>query len=269
MQGDWPESGAAFYRLISRVLVVLLVVATLWVLHLFGRVLPVQIWLLVLALLTVVIGYGGWQRKRCRRAAWLSVYVQAASPWQQRLRGGGWMLAGQLCLGFFWALVLSAGVLRLQGVVAWWLLLLNLPLLVLAHAVVSMVSRRHVATKVLDDWSWRGSVLLLAAALLPVMVWQALYISYPMFADVSLERAVWHMMEQEQAYSPLIHNLLQLAAAKDGLRLWLAQQWMPAVASSTGEVLVWGIVVLDQALLVWPCLLLCQGAVLWAGPNEH
>lgn len=268
MSADYAETSVVFHHLLLRVLLVLMLVGTLWMLHLFGRVLPGACWLAVLALFAALIAYGGWRRKRCRRAAWLAVYLHAASPWQRRLQGGSLMMAGQLCLGVFWAMVLGVGVLRLQGVTAWWLLLVNLPLLAIIHAVVSMLSRTQVAPAMLSEWSWRISLMILAAAVIPSMAWQAWYVSYPVFADVSLERALWHMMEQERAYSALVQNLMQLAAAKDALRLWLAEQWMPSLATAVGKIVVWGWVVLDQALLVWPCLLLCQGALRWADPDD-
>jgi hypothetical protein len=56
--------------------------------------------------------------------------------------------------------------------------------------------------------------------------------------------------------------LLQAAAAKDALRLWLAQQLMPQPGASLAELLGWLLVIAEEGLFVWSYLLVCNGLLI-------
>ncbi len=105
--------------------------------------------------------------------------------------------------------------------------------------------------------------------LLAWLVWQSLQTSHMDFQGVSLERAVWHLAGQEQARSEVLLAVLQFAAASEALRLWLAQQLLPALQLPLYQGLAWSLVFVREVLFVWSYLLLLQGVLLGVMANDR
>lgn len=240
--------------------------ALLWVYHLFARTLPTGALLAVWAALAVVIAAGLFWRARIRRRAFLRAYVAPASPLTRWLRGGRLLAARQLLLAVVLALLLAVALIRADTRV-WLVLVAAIPVL----AVVQVILRRglavHISPGFLPELSWRITLGVVGVALFAAVTAIAAHLDYPDFAAVSLERAVWHLVDAERARSDAALTLLQLAAAKDGARLWLAQQLMPVPGAVLGQLAGWLVVVAEQALFVWSYLLMCNGIVI--AMNAH
>ena len=129
----------------------------------------------------------------------------------------------------------------------------------------------EIATR--SDWKLSAGIaaasLATGAALVAAGVLLALQRSYPDFAGVGLERAVWHLVDQEQARSGILLALLQGLAAADGLRLWLAQQLLPVPGTSAWQLLGWAVVLAEETLFVWSYLLLAHGVLTGVGAHDR
>ena len=250
-------------------LLLLALLAALWVFHLYVRVLPTTVLGLAWAALAAVVAAGLWRSSRLRRRAVLAVYLHPDSPWQRRLRGGLIMGTKAVGLGALLALVLLLGIARPAGAATWVVLIASVPVLVGLRA--SMVARMapHAAAAWLPLASWRAAAWVTGLGLLAALVTLALFEVRPDFAGVSLERAVWHLVEQESARSPVAATLLQVVAAIEGLRLWLAQQLMPAPAASLAQLFGWMLVLATEALFVWSYLRAGHGVLVLAGAYDR
>jgi hypothetical protein len=144
-----------------------------------------------------------------------------------------------------------------------------MPVLVLSRAWLAGRLAGHAGALYLPILSWRLAAAAVGGLLAALLVLLAFHQAYPDFAGVSLERAVWHMVDREQARSGPAQALLQLAAAKDGLRLWLAQQFMPAPATSLAQALGWLLVLAEEGLFVWSYLLMGHGVLIGAGSIDR
>ncbi|MFU8815547.1 MAG: hypothetical protein ACNA7W_09385 [Pseudomonadales bacterium] len=246
----------------------LVATAALWVYHLYARNLPTAALIGVWAAFALVMAAGLFWRARIRRRAFLHAYVAPLSPLARWLRGG-WLLAlRQLLLAAVLALLLVVALIR-TGTTAWLALLASVPLLALLQVGVRRALAAHVSAGFLPELSWRISLALVGVALFVAVTVIAAHQEYPDFAAVSLERAVWHLVDQENARSDAALTLLQLAAAKDGLRLWLAQQLMPIPGAALGQLAGWLVVVAEQALFVWSYLLVCNGIVIGMNARDR
>jgi hypothetical protein len=235
--------------------------AAVWVFHLFGRTLPTAALGAVWAALALAIASGLFWRARIRRRAFLRAYVAPASPLVHWLRGG-WLLAlRQLLLAGLLALLLAVALVRTTAPV-WLVLLASVPVLTVLQALVRRGLAAHVNAGYLPELSWRICIGVVGAAMFAAVTTLAVRQAYPDFSAVSLERAVWHLADQETARSELALGLLQMAAAKDGARLWLAQQLLPAPGVSLAQLAGWLVVVAEQALFVWSYLLMCNGILI-------
>lgn len=243
--------------------------ALAWSYHLFARVLPTAVQLACWAAFTLLIAVALLNRARIRRRAFLAVYVADASPLQRWLRGGPLLALRAALLGGVLALLLMVALARSADPRSWVALIASGPALVLLRAWLAGRLSGHAGALYLPILSWRAAATPVGAALTVLLAWLALHQAYPDFAGVSLERAVWHMVDQEQARSGLFEALLQAAAAKDGLRLWLAQQLMPAPATSLVQLLGWLLVLAAEVLFVWSYLLMCHGIMLGAGSLDR
>lgn len=221
------------------------------------------------ALFTALIATALLQRARIRRRAFLAVYVAAASPLQRWLHGGVLLTVRPLLLGALLALFLMVALARLGDHRAWLALIASGPALVLLRAWWLRRLAGHTGELYLALLSWRMAALGVGAVLTVLLTWQAFQQVYPDFTGVSLERAAWHMVDQEHARSGLAEVLLQVAAAKDGLRLWLAQQLMPAPAASLLQLLGWLLVLAEEVLFVWSYLLMSHGTLIGAGTVDR
>lgn len=235
----------------------------------FSRVLPTLALALVWVLFTALIATALLHKARIRRRAFLAVCVAQASPLQEWLRGGVLLALRPALLGALLALLLMVALARIGDSRVWLGLIATGPALVLLRAWLVGRFRAHAGALYVPILSWRAAALLVGAALTLLLVWLAYHQAYPDFRGVSLERAVWHLVDQEQARSGPAQVLLQAGAAKDGLRLWLAQQLMPAPATSLVQLLGWLLVLAEEVLFVWSYLLLSHGIVIGAGTVDR
>jgi len=248
--------------------VLLVATALLWAFHLFGRMLPTAALAAAWAAMTLAIGAGLYWRARIRRRAFLQVYVARGSPLLHWLRGG-WLLAlSRLLLAALLALLLAVALLR-ATVPVWLVLLAAVPALPLVQVLVRRALARHVNAAYLPELSWRICLWLVGGGMFAAVTTVSLRQAYPDFGAVSLERAVWHLVDRERARSEPAEFLLQLAAAKDAARLWLAQQLMPTPGLSLAQFTGWLVVVAEQALFVWSYLLMGNGILMGANRGDR
>jgi hypothetical protein len=223
----------------------------------------------VWGLFTALIAAALQRRARIRRRAFLAVYVAATSPLQRWLQGGVLLALRSVLLGATLALLLMVALARIGDFRVWVALIAAVPALVILRAWLLGRLAGHAGALYLPILSWRLAALLVGGVLTGLLVLLAWHHSYPDFAGVSLERAVWHLVDLERARSGPAQVLLQAAAAKDGLRLWLAQQLMPAPASSLLQGLGWLLVLAEEVLFVWSYLLLSHGLLIGAGTIDR
>ena len=235
--------------------------AGLWLVYLYGRVLSSPALILVWIVTSACLGLGLWQRAKTRRRVWLAAYLEPESGAFWFLRGGLLMALGQGAIAIVMALYLLLAVMGLESHWQWLALLCSALALPLVAAVIARLLRAQVVPGLRMELSLRLALNLLAGVLLLYLVWQAFGAQYPDFRGASLEQAVWHAVSSEQARSPLLLTLLEMAAAIDGLNAWLAQRLLPTPGSSVWQAVAWCIVLAQEALFVWSYLLLCRGAL--------
>lgn len=251
-------------RLLRDMLWLLLPALLLVLLHLYGRVLPgPALFAAWLGLATVIAG-GGFVRQRLRRRVFLDAYVREASPLQRWLRGGPLMFSWQWLLGMLLSAVLMVTLVRLSEPVEGLLLSGGLLLLAPLYALNQAWLGRHVAPGYLPEMAWRLTQGVLFGVLLVVLGVLALWREQPSLEGISLDSALWHFVDAEQARSPVLLILLQLAAALEGLRLWLAQQLIPVLEWSALAWPAWLLVLARQALVIWAWLRLGSGTLMLA-----
>jgi hypothetical protein len=256
-------------QLLRDMLCLLGATALAWGFHFSARILPTP-WLVACwGLCTVLIAAALLRRARIRRRAFLTVYIAAASPMQGWLRGGLLLALRPALLAAVLALLLLAALARVSDPRVWMALIGSVPLLALMRAWLLGRLAAHAGALYLPILSWRLAALGVGAALTLFLALLAYHQSYPDFAAVSLERAVWHLVDQEQARSEPARLLIQAAAAKDGVRLWLAQQLMPAPATSLVQGLGWLLVLAEEGLFVWSYLLFGHGILIGAGSIDR
>jgi hypothetical protein len=208
------------------------------------------LWLPMLALLF-------WRRRAARRA-WLSVYLNESSVWRTRLRGGLLMLLGQALASGALSLALLVSLARGIPSVSWSVLIAFVPVWALGWRVLGRYLRSHAVNAYLPLAT--GGVLrwLCGSAILAVLAAAALWQPYPDLGAVSLYDAARYFALQQQAQSGLLLRLLEVAAALDGARHWLAQHWLDGVPGLALQLIAWMLVLVQEWLFVWPYLLLCQ-----------
>jgi hypothetical protein len=243
-------------------LVLLALTGAVWLVHLFGRTLPTAALAAFWGLLTMIVAAGLFRRARIRRGAFLAAYLRAASPFVRMLRGGWLMAARWLLIGAALSLVLMVALIRLDEAGEWIVLIASAPVLVAVHRLVRRIFAAHVRADYLPELVWRVASRSVGVLMVAALVALAFYRPYPDLEGVSLERAVWHYVNAEHARSAPAEILLQAAAAKDALRLWLAQQLMPQPGTSLAQALGWLVVLAEEALFVWSYLMLAGGVLL-------
>jgi hypothetical protein len=264
-----PDSARSLLPALRDMLALLGVAAAAWLIHVYGRVSPTAVLAAVWAGLTAAIAVGLFRRARIRRAAILSAYLRASSPLERRLRGGWLMAARESLLAGALALLLMVALVRLANDEAWIVLIASVPLLVGIHRLLRRAFASHVSPAYLPELTWRVTLAAVGMLMLIALVWLAYHRAYPDLGAVSLERAVWHMVDQERARSGSAEVLLQMAAAKDALRLWIAQQLMPQPGTSLAQALGWLAVLAEEAVFVWSYLLLCSAVLIGIDRNER
>lgn len=250
-----------------RMLALLALAAGGWLVHVFGRVLPT--WAVGLAVvgLAVPITLGLARRGRLRCAAFRAVYLLPESTVARRLGGSVLIYVRAALLGAFLAVVLFAALVRLADTAAWIVLVVGAPAAAAVFALWRNGLGETFTPRYLPEIAWRLTVAVVGLAMGAVLVWLAYHRSYPDVAGVTLERAVWHFVDQERARSAAAQILLQLAAVKDGLKLWIAQQLMPEPGRSAGQAVGWLIVLAEEAVFVWSYLsFLCPIVI---GATKH
>ncbi|HEX5418360.1 MAG TPA: hypothetical protein VFY39_00035 [Gammaproteobacteria bacterium] len=259
-----PAVPAALLSAFRDTLVLFALTGAIWLLHVYGRTLPSLVLAAAWAALTAIIAWGLFKRARIRRAAFLLAYVEPSSPLSRCLRGGFIMAAHAGLLAAALALVLMLAVIRLADGAAWVVLVVSAPAFVLTRALAARVFGRHARRGYLPELAWRTTAAVVGAFMFAALVWLAFHRSYPALGGVGLDQAVWHFVDAEQARSAWVGILLKIAAAKDGLRLWLAEQLMPRPGASLVQAAGWLIVLAEDAVFVWSYLLL-YGGVLVSG----
>lgn len=257
------------YLTTLRQLIVLIALSgSLWGLHLFARVLATPVLLAIWVLLALLIARGLFWRHRIRRRAWLRAYVYVDSGWQRRLRGGVMMALVDTATGLVLAVVLLVALTRLGDTAVWRILVASGFLVVGLRLLTEWLARGHVQPDYLPEFSWRLALWGAAVVLLAALVWLAFGRPQPDFSQASLAQAVWHLADRETARSDLLLELLQLAAAREGLQFWLAQQLdqLPIARGFAGAVF-WLLVFAGQAVFVGAWLLVLNGAL--AGVSTH
>ena len=269
MQADRPERRRRLPPVLLDMLALLALTASVWLFHVYGRLLPTSALAAVWALLTALIAAALFWRAKIRRAAFLAAYFHAESRLGRRLQGRWLMAARQAVLAAALALLLAVALIRLDEREAWVVLVGSVPVIVLVHALLRQALVPHASRAYLPELAWRLTLAAAGALMLAALVLLAFHRAYPELGPVSLDRAVWHLADQERARSDWAQNLLQMAAAKDGLRLWLAQQLMPQPGTSLAQALGWLIVLAEEAVFVWSYLLLCSAVLIGVHRNDR
>jgi hypothetical protein len=261
--------GAAYlkkYRMtvsviLKQMILQLALITGLWLLQLYGRVLPTTAVLLLWVLLGLLLGRGLWLQASLQRRVWLAAFIRSGSGLQTLLQGGLFMMLMQVLPAMLLASLLLAALLRSADPVMWQLLLLGVLALPLALALATVVLRAHASVVYLPALAWRVGSFIVGLLLLAGLLAVALTAQYPDLGASSLEQSVWYMLSQEQARSAPLLSLLQVAAATDGLKLWLGQALLPAPAESVWQLLGWTIVFVQEVLFVWSLLLMSRAVV--------
>ncbi len=252
----------AYLTVLRQLLVLVALSGSLWGLHLFARLLATPALLAIWLLLALLIARGLFWRHRIRRRAWLRAYIRADSAWQQRLRGGFLMALVHAATGLVLAAVLLVALTRLADTTAWRVLLGSGFLVVALRLLTERLARAHVQPDYLAEFSWRLTLWVAAVLLLAALIWLAFARPQPDFGAATLAQAVWHLADREAARSDLLRELLQLAAAKEGLQYWLAQHLVQLpVAQGFAGGLLWLLVFAGQAVFVGAWLLVLNGTL--------
>jgi hypothetical protein len=237
--------------------------AGLWLVHVLARALPTTALVALAGATAAAMGLALLRRAQRRRAVLLAAYVREGSVWRHRLRGGWVMRISSFGLGAALTVALLVAVVRLDDPRAWAALVLSCPALVATTIWLQHRLGPHASPTYLPELAWRLASLSVGTALIALLVLLAFHRPYPDFGTATLEQAVWHLADAERARSALAQNLLELAAAKDALLLWLGQQLMPEPGASLAEALGWLVLLAEESLFVWSYLVLCSAVLLW------
>ncbi|QKT03931.1 hypothetical protein HUS23_08925 [Ectothiorhodospiraceae bacterium 2226] len=234
-----------------------LIVVLLWA----ARALPalgtgyvVALWVLLGVPMLAIL----FRRRRAVRRAWLAVYLREDSPWQWRLRGGGLMLLGQVFVAAALSLALLLSLARGVPSASWIVLVLFVPVWVLGWRVLQRYLAVHAAPRLLPMATGGALRRVAGVALLLVLASWALWQPYADLGRVTLYEAVQFYAARQQAESGLLQHALEVTAALDGARHWLAQHWLEGLPGTALQVVAWLLVLVQEWLFVWPYLLLSQ-----------
>jgi hypothetical protein len=247
---------------LTDVLACVIILASLWALHIFGRTLSDAALLAIWILLTAILTCGLFVRARIRRRAFLYAYLHPASALAIRWRGGLLMAVRTAALSAALAAVLMIALLRVQDSGVW----ITLIAAALLLAPLQHYLQRRLASQANAAWlpelAWRLSIAALGVVMIAALVLLALYRPQPELAGVGLDTAVWHFVERETARSETAALLLEFAAAKDGLKLWLGQQLLPEPGISFLQAAAWAVILAEELLFVWSYLLVISATLI-------
>lgn len=259
---DQPAPILASHSLLTGMLVAVSVTAALWALHLVGRTLTDVALLAVWAALTGLLATGLFVRARMRRRAFLRAYLQPHSTIARRWRGGVLMAVRVSVLAATLAAILLAAVLRIQETAVWVLLIVATLVIVPIYRGWLRVLAPQANANWLPEFAWRLTIATAGIALVLAMVILAMQRAQPELSGVGLDAAIWYFVEQESARSETALIFLEMAAAKDGLKLWLGQQLLPQPGISFAQAAGWAVILAEEALFVWSYLSLLSAAVI-------
>ncbi len=175
----------------------------------------------------------------------------------------------RLPLALMLAPLLLVTLVRLDDSRVWLLLILAAPGLVLLRAFLHARLASHAREPYLTLLLWRVGSAVLFLVLLALVITLSITGDWPDFQAATLEQAIWHMADRELARSAQLQDLLQLFAAMDGLRLWLAQQVLPALPLDRLLLLVgWALVFAKNALFIWSYALVLHAVLVLTGPRR-
>ena len=262
MSFSTPHSATLPGAVIRHALALVGALGVLWGYAVFAPVLSTEAVIAVWIALALVMVSALFPRKRLRRQAWRRAYLEPASAWQWRLKGGVVMWACQAVKALVLSAVLMAILARVRDPAIWRLMLAGVLGLVVARAFSHRRLQRDLNEQYRPEVVWRLSLAVTGAVLVLVLVGLAFLRAQPDFTAASLAQAIWHQVDQEAARSGLLHEGLRLLAAKEGVQLWLAQNLgeLP-VAGWPVIVVVWLLVFIEQALFVTALLLLFNGVL--------
>jgi hypothetical protein len=251
------------FKVLQQTGFLLLLMATLWLAFLYARVLPTSalIWLWLLS--SAAMARGLWIRSRVRRRAWLAVYLRERGVLFRVLRGGVLMRLTCIIVGSLLSLFLLVTLLRVSEVFVWQALLVTACVLLPAQQIAYSRLQAHIHDHYLAEIAWRFAASLCGLTLLLVLAWHGYHQQYPNLLQASLDQAVWHYVDQENARSAYLLTLLQLIAALDGLSQWLAQQLLPAPVGSFMQAGAWVLLLVRESLFVWSFLIMCRGVLIF------
>ena len=247
--------------LLKQMLVMLVMTATLWGALLYARVVTTPVLMLLWLGCAALLGSGLWHSARRRRRVWLNAYLQQHSSLAVRLRGGMLMALWQASLALVFSLLLLLVLIRNEDSALWPALLVAALALPALTSLAERLLRPHFVSLYRRELASHAAVLIIAAALCGEVVWLAYNVSYPDLQALSFEQAVWSQVLLQEARSPSLLLLLELAAAVDGVSLWLAERLLPAPVQSLWQSVGWLFLLAQEALFVWSYMLLCRGVL--------
>ncbi len=252
--------------LLLNVLLTLGATALLWALHLYGRTLTEPALILVWFVMTALLATGLFIRARIRRRAFLLAYLHADSAIARRWRGGVVMAVRVCLLAGLLAAVLIVALLRIETTAVWVALIAAALMLAPLHACGARALAGQANPVWLTELAWRIAIAVVGLLLMAALAALAYHQPQPELGGVRLDSAVWYFVERESARSELAGLLLELAAAKDGLKYWLGQQLLPQPGVSFTQAAGWAVILAEEALFVWSYLSLLSATLI---AREH
>jgi len=263
-----PQLAPTPAAILNQCLALTATASLLWLFHLYARVLDTAFLVGICLLVTVLLLMALWWRARLQRQVLLLAHVQPGSPLQRWMRGGLLMALLRLPLAMVLAPLLLVTLVRLDDNRLWLLLIVAAPVLVLLRTFLRARLAFHAREPYLTLLLWRIGSATLFLVLLAVVIALSIARDWPDFQAATLEQAIWHMADREVARSAPFQDLLQLFAAMDGLRLWLAQQVLPALPLDRLLLLVgWALVFAKNALFVWSYALILHAVLVLTAPH--
>ncbi len=248
--------------MLPNVLLALGVTAVLWGLHLYGRTLTEPVLILIWLTMSALLATGLFIRARIRRRAFLLAYLHADSTIARRWRGGLVMAIRIGVLSCVLAVVSIIALLRIETTAVWVALIAAALLLAPLQARVTRMLAGQANPVWLTELAWRIAIAVVGVLLMAALVTLAYHQPQPELGGVRLDSAVWYFVEREAARSDLAGLLLELAAAKDGLKYWLGQQLLPQPGVSFTQAAGWVVILAEEALFVWSYLSLLSATLI-------